>query len=242
VPRPRTASPGSRGAARPGSAKPVVPSFAETVSVKLEKQSPPDPGIVSALVAQGIAPSAARRAAVETDNAGIEAAMRTCLMSKRPRAVRVPVDGLLEVVCSRITGVEQAKKHDTVRMRVGLHMQPDVTDVRTGQLQQQQQQPVTWSKAAPVMEGVATYQAVKPAVLMPLSADREPILVCDLAWCRKTGNRAVGSRQIELSRSLGPRWTPEVHLKQRFRVHHSEWGENLAVELTLIYHPKSQSA
>ena len=47
----------------------------------------------------------------------------------------------------------------------------------------------------------------------------------------------MGAREFQLCRSLGPRWTPDVQLRQRFRVHDSTWGDELAIETVLVYCP-----
>ena len=225
LPRPRSAS---RGVARPGSVDTLGCSFAESRCAPIE-QPDPDPTIFSALINQGIDEATARRATVATKNKrSIEAAVAWCLVrDKRPLPVPCPVDGIFSIYVNGVTGVEhpRTKAHETVCVRCGVQLVADLAE----------ESAVTWSAAVPTKQGVAEI-AAKPFDYQ-LQKGSEPAIRLTLVRSRKTGDQKIGVREFELCRSLGPRWTPDVHLRQRFRVHDSAWGDELAIEVTLVYCP-----
>eukprot|EP01043_Picozoa_sp_COSAG02_P014306 COSAG02_NODE_588_length_19902_cov_115.928900_9_plen_1335_part_00 len=229
LPRPisRTASHGSGSVARPGSARSLERSFAES-QAPLGQSLEPDPTILSALVDQGIDEAAARRAAVA--NTSIEAAMIWCLTEKRPLPVLCPVDGICSVYITGVTGVEppNSKGHDTtVRVRVGVQLVPNQS------ADAEESSEVTWSATCSTDQGAALVRG--EPIRYNLRQGSQPLLRLMLVRCRKTGDQNMGAREVQLCRSLGPRWTPDVHLKHRFRVHDSSWGDELAIETVLVY-------
>jgi len=57
------------------------------------------------------------------------------------------------------------------------------------------------------------------------------------------GDRQIGDvREVSLCRQLGPRWTPEAQLRQRFRLQSGGWGGEARVELVLVYRPAPPGA
>ena len=154
--------------------------------------------------------------------------MTYCLTETRPPVTRPPVDGVLEVYINCVTGVKpprEIKAHDTVRIRCGVQL---VGDSAAGV--------PTWSASASTSKGIAAWSEPQP-VTYELRQGTEPVLRLVLARNRKTGDRTIGAREFEVCRAVGPRWTPDVQLRHRFRVHDTAWGDELAVEVTLVYRP-----
>ena len=243
-PRPRSGSPGSRGAARPGSAKTAAaPSFAESVAESAavpSHEATPDPAITELLVQQGISRINAEHACIATENRSIEAAISWAVSSKRPPGVSVPQSGMLEISIGSVSGLEPPLKN-ACKVKLGLRLEVPNQQMKgdkdlsgsPGQVNE-----VTWSKSMSVVAGTA--EIVSGPHWFELTESSQPVLHLTLIQSRLRGDRQIGAvRKVNLCRQLGPRWTPEAELRQQFRVRSDDWGEEVRVELVMVYRPAS---